>query len=321
MNQIRGVLLVVGVVGLFAVFGLSWASKRIEAAASEIRPLETQKFDEFSVFLLGTGTGAPNQRRYGPATGVGFRHDFILVDAGRGVADALRSAGIPAEQVKHVFLTSLLPEATVGLDDLTAARARVPGAADLSVFGPVGVDDFVLGLAASNHRSLDNQREIEGLRAVPDVVAGPLVGTDGLASVGDLQVDWLRVGEEPFPTMSYRISRGETSVAIASRVFDLEALARATEDATFWVQAATYRASVEAAIEAGASDPERLRAVSEKALAVEELGALAKQMNVAHVILTQLSPPPVFGFQYTRILGKDFQGAVSVASDGDVFTR
>ncbi len=58
------------------------------------------------------------------------------MDAGRGVAEALRAAKIPPSQPDVVLLTSLLPENMVGLDDLLAASvARGPahaGARDRS---------------------------------------------------------------------------------------------------------------------------------------------------------------------------------------------
>jgi ribonuclease BN (tRNA processing enzyme) len=320
VSQIRGVFLVVGLLGLAVVFALSWAGKRIKAAASEIRPLESHVFDQLTAVTLGSGTGAPNQRRYGPATAVGFRREVTLIDAGRGAADALRAAGIPARQPTILLLTSLLPESTVGFDDLLAARASDPEAEALRVFGPPGVENFVLGVVASNRAGLAGQKVIQELKLIPNVPVGELEGSGGTLGGSDVEIHWAALGSDPIQSIGYRFSRGETCVVVSARVFEEEALLELGADCDLWVQSATYRTSVESAIEAGASEPDRLRTIASYALAVEDLGSLASRMGIGHLILTQLSPPPVFGFQYTRIVARDFEGAASVASDGDRYT-
>ena len=70
--------------------------------------------------------------RRGPAQrGRRWARACVLVDAGRGVAESLRAARIPVPQPDTLLLTSLLPENTVGLDDLLLTgwlegRARAP---------------------------------------------------------------------------------------------------------------------------------------------------------------------------------------------------
>ena len=83
---------------------------------------------------LGTGGGYENPDRRGPALALGLGADVVLVDAGRGVAEGLRAAQIPVAQPRLVVLTSLLPENTVGLDDLLQTA---PGEAKVKTVGTV----------------------------------------------------------------------------------------------------------------------------------------------------------------------------------------
>ena len=115
-----GRLLFLGLV--LGILVLAWLGAGVLWRAAEVAelvaPIDPVAFDELSVVAIGTGNEYENPERHGPSTLIGLRETTILVDAGRGVAEGLRSAGIPLDQPNVVLLTNLANE----LDAATVAR-------------------------------------------------------------------------------------------------------------------------------------------------------------------------------------------------------
>src|SRR5262249_44425782 len=110
-NFRAGVLL--GLAVLVAAMWLSSiASKRLQLVASGSAALEPRRFEAPTYVAVGTGGTFENHLRLGPGAAVGLEDRVVLVDAGRGIAQALRRAQIPVEQ-PVVLLTSLSPESTL----------------------------------------------------------------------------------------------------------------------------------------------------------------------------------------------------------------
>ena len=126
--MIRLLLFLAAVVAVSVVWLFSCVSKRFEEVAAGALPLEPRSFRSLTVVTAGTGGTFENHRRLGPAVVVARGERMLLVDAGRAVAQALRAAEIPVQQPEAVLLTSLLPENTLGLDDLLVGRALAAGA-------------------------------------------------------------------------------------------------------------------------------------------------------------------------------------------------
>jgi len=132
----RLMILVLGVVSLIAGVFLSCQMWRYRDLAEGIAWLEDRHFERATLIAVGTGGAAENLRRLGPATAIGVGTRIVLVDAGRGVADALRHCAIPIAQPDTLLLTSLLPENTLGLDDLLLTGWNTPRAKPLRLLGP-----------------------------------------------------------------------------------------------------------------------------------------------------------------------------------------
>ncbi len=284
MTKVRTILLVIGLIGLAVVWGLAWVSKRIEHVGRGIAPLETRVFDGFQVITLGTGRGAGNPNRKGPSVGVAFREKLLLVDAGAGVTEALRAAEVPVSQPSLLLLTSLLPMNTEGLDELLIARAR-EAAPDLTVIGPKGTEETVGRIWSSFSTGMDQLLEVEILERPRSPVASDVSDSKTVGD-SDLEITWELVGETPAPMLAYSIRHNEKTVLISSRAFDTEAIVDLGLGTDMWIHAAMVREAMEAGIEAGA-DPERTRDAAQYLTALEDLGALATQMEARSVVLTR----------------------------------
>jgi ribonuclease Z len=309
---------------LALIVGLTWAfafvSKRFERVASGVAALERRSFDTLTVITVGTGGTFENQWRLGPSTAVAKGDEVLLVDAGRGIAGALRTAKIPVQQPHSVLLTSLLPENTLGLDDLILTGWITPRARPLRVMGPPGTRAAVEALLLAHRVGIEamvTERDLPGGNAAVEVTEledGAELEFPGMA----IRVAALPGG--PFPARAYRIETEDRCVVLASVGFAPETLVAFGRGADLLVHEALYGASLEAALEAGVERADSLLREAENHPRLETIGALAQKMGVATLVLTRLRPPPVYDFLYQRIVREDFGGRVVIADDGDEIT-
>ncbi len=313
-------LTLLGLLALVVVvmWGLTFVSERFERVSSNVAPLETAVFETPSLVALGTGGTFENPARIGPALAVGAGESVVLIDAGRGVAEALRQAEIPTSQPRHVLLTSLLPENTVGLDDLLATGWLAPRDGAVHVYGPEGTAALAAGLPGAHETGLAAQGAAWGLPpGGARLDATELVGGEQFEIAG-WSVRVAALGGAGHPELAYRLEQGAHGIVVAAAGSDPDAVAALSQGVATLAVGALYGASLDTALEAGAERPEVLRREAARHFRLEDLGALAGRAGVRQVVLTRLRPPPVFDFQYERIVGSGFRGQVEVAADGDV---
>ena len=308
--------LLVGVTWVFAV-----VSKRFEKVLSGVADLESRSFETLTLITVGTGGTFENHWRLGPSTAVAKGEEVLLVDAGRGIAGALRSAEIPVHQPNTVLLTSLLPENTVGLDDLILTRWIAANSERLRVMGPPGTRAALEALLRAHHSGIEaTAAEWGAPRESAEVQVVEL--EDGAEfEVAELAIRVADLPGGPFPALAYRIEADGRSVVLASVGFAREALVAFASGADLLVHEAVYGASLEAALEGLEADrADVLRQEAEIHPRLESIGELAREMGIETLVLTRLRPPPVYDFQYESIVREDFDGRVVIADDGDEIT-
>jgi len=302
------------------MWGLSFVSKRFEHAASRVEVLEPHEFTKLTLVTVGTGGSFANPARLGPALAVGLGRELVLVDAGRGVVEALRQAGLPASQVQRVLLTSLTAENTVGLDDLWLTGWLGPREQPLQVVGPPGTRALVEGLRSAHAAAARALQESWQLPKAGGRIEVAEVTEDLRQKAGDLILHGVALAGGPAPALCWRIDGGGHSLVIdtvgwgRSRVQDL------ARGADLLVVSAIFGRSLDAALAAGVKRPEVLKREASRHLLLEEIGALARDAGVRGLVLARLRPPPAFAFPYKRVVTKDFHGPVAVADDGQTFT-
>jgi ribonuclease BN (tRNA processing enzyme) len=317
----RAALLLVLAVIVGATWVLAVVSKRFERVLSGIAELEPRSFETLTVITVGTGGTFENQWRLGPSTAVAKGDEVLLVDAGRGIAGALRAAEIPAQQPNTVLLTSLIPENTVGLDDLILAGWITPRTEPLRVMGPPGTQAALEALLRAHRTGIETMAT--EWRAHPETLEVEAVELEDGAEfeVGELAVRVASLPAGAFPALAYRIEADDRSVVVASVGFAPESLLAFGRGADLLVHEAVYGASLTAALEeAEAERADFLRREAEIHPRLESVGELAREMGVATLVLTRLRPPPVYDFQYQSIVGEDFGGRVVIADDGEEIT-
>jgi ribonuclease Z len=315
-------LLLIAVVAAIAMAGwfATWGMWRYGDAVRDLGPIATRQFETPTLILLGTGGETENPSRLGPALGFASGSTVLLIDAGRGVAGKLRAASIALAQPTSVYLTSLLPENTVGLDDLLSSGWRAGRERPLRLVGPPGTTALARGLEASQAHATDALSaqlglHVEGARFAVEELDGPWVGRDG-----DITVEARPLSGGPLPSLGFRLEVAGRSAVVGGVERDPEQLVELARGTTALVHGAVFADSVRAAVEAGAEDAERIEREASLQISLRELAGAAREAGAAHLVLVRLRPPPLFDFQFELLVSESYDGRVVVGHDGDELT-
>lgn len=318
-------LRIVGLALALAVGVASWvltcAAWRFDRAMAAFLPLEPRSFEHFTVVVLGTAAAGEDPDRRGTSIAVGAGETVVLVDAGRGVAEALRAAKIPPSQPSVVLLTSLLPENTVGLDDLLAAAWLAGRRVPLRVLGPPGTEALahhVVGQiqsgAVARARALGDDPAPPTLQAF-DVQSWLSEGYRGLTLRGR------ELAGGPLPALAWRIEAEGYSAVVGGTGWDGAALEALARGANLLLHDANHVPTPEEAQAASlAVDPERLRREAAIYTDFAQVGSIARRAGVGALVLIRMRQPAVLDLQITSRVDDAFDGPIAVAHDGDEFT-
>jgi ribonuclease Z len=312
----------VGFLIALAVAVFAWAATcgawRLERVAAGVAPLEPRSFPALTLVTLGTGGAHENPDRLGPATAVALGRRVLLVDAGRGLAESLRAARIPTSQPEAVLLTSLLPENSVGLDDLLLTGWLDGRSKPLRVFGPPGTRALCEALAAAHAGAVRARAQALELPLPGASFSADEIGDGWRAGFDALAV---RAGElpgGPLAALAYRFESAGRSAVVAGTGWAPEALVSLARGAGLLVHEAVFVPTPELAGELGLTlAPERLRREAALHTAIADVGGLARQAGVGTLALVRLRPPPVFDLQITRVVRESFDGRIVIPDDGD----
>jgi ribonuclease Z len=323
----RLLILGFGVFAVIASFFAIWATWRYQDLAQDVAWLEDRTFETLTLVTVGTGSAYENPTRLGPVTAVGLGTRIALVDAGRGVSEALRRCAIRTSQPDTLYLTSLLPENTVGIDDLLLTGWLSARSVPLRLVGPPGTQALAEALRAAQAPAIEALARDVGLPAagatLEVVEATPgwsETREDGsIVRAGD-------AGARPLPSLAWRFDRPAQGPAAALALVvtgagpDPDAVAELARGAGLLATEGFFRAAVDAVIEAGDPDADRLRREAALHLPTADAGALAERAGVPLLVLTRLRPPPMFDAQFETSVEATYRGRTVVADDCDSFS-
>jgi len=304
---------------LAGIWVMAFLSKHFERVASAVAPLEEIEPEAFSIIVVGSGGTFENPDRGGPALLAGRGKDLALFDAGRGVSEGLRRAAVPVRQPRAVFLSSLMPENTAGLDELFIQGWLDGAKTPLVVYGPAGITSLIDALLRAQQPGADAQARGFALPAEGGRIQARELADGQEIALGALRVRAFALAGGPLPAFAYRLADGERAFAFAGASWDAEALARAADGAQLLATEGVYQASLAQAAAAGA-DVSQLHEEAKLHVALEQVGALATRAGVRGVLLARLRPPPAFHYQYEDVVEQSFRGPVRIAEDGETIT-
>ena len=310
---------------LFSFLALGWVGACVMLRAAEVgelvMPLEDRKFDALEVVTVGTGGPYENPERLGPVTAIGWDTHVLLVDAGRGTAEALRRSKIPVSQPRTILLTNLLPYNTMGLDDLLFTGWLVGREQGIQLIGPPGTRKFAKNLLAAHRAGSDAHGSSLNLPSeaiqldVIEVGDGWSEERDGLK----IRAGELRGG--PTPGLAWRFERDGKSVLVAGTGWDSDTLVSLASGVDILVHEAVYVPPPEDIEDAGViADPDRLRREAALHTSILDIGELASRARVGTLLLVRMRPPPFFALQVRMIVDDHFDGNIEVPNDGESFS-
>jgi ribonuclease Z len=313
-------LILYGLVSVVLV--VSWLSSCVIYRAAEIGelvgPIEAREFRELTLIAVGSGSGYENPERMGPCVAVGWSSHVLLVDAGRGVAEALRAAKIPIAQPDTLLLSSLQPENTVGLDDLLLTGWRAPRTEPLRVIGPVGTRELVDGILAAHRAGIVAEARSLGLAPEGAAIIVLEIGDAWNEELDGLRITAGALDGGPLPALGWRFEWRGRSAVIATTGWAPDAVAAFARGAHLLVHEAVYLPKPDELEDAGViADPERLRLEAEFHTSLLDVGGLATRAGVPKLALVRMRPPPFFTIQVTSLVGKTYDGKVIIPDDGE----
>jgi len=316
-------LILYGVLALALAF--SWGASLMIWRAAEmgdlVAPLDPRSFATLEVIAVGTGSAWENPERLGPCIAVGSGDTLWLVDAGRGVAEALRHAGIPVAQPRAVLLTSLMPENTVGLDDLLLTGFLEGRDRPLRVVGPVGTRALVEGIAGGQARAIAALGRALDLAPDGGRIEALEVSDGWSEQDGPLQVTAAAFEDGPTPARVYAFaptSGLRRRVVVSGAGWVRDALVPFARGANLLVVESAYVPTA-ADVEAAEVELDVARLDRERALhtSIEDVGGIAARAQVDTIALVRLRPPPYFDLQFTSVVGRSYDGRIEIPDDGD----
>jgi ribonuclease BN (tRNA processing enzyme) len=311
----RLMILVLGALSLLVGLFFSCQIWRYNDLAEGIAWLEDRTFERETLIAIGTGGAAENPHRNGPATAIGVGKRVLLVDAGRGVADGLRQCQIPIAQPDTVLLTSLLPENTLGLDDLLLTGWNTPRAKPLRLVGPPGTRARAEAIMAAYGPSIDALAAARGVAAEGARLDVVEIG-DGFTEESDGFV--LRAGaagDVPQPSLAYRVEANGAGIVVAGTNPDPEKLAAFARGAHLIAAEGFHAESIALAETANAPNIELLKREATLHMPLQEFGKIGMDARVPLLLVTRLQPPPLFDAQYETAVGETYRGRVVIAGE------
>jgi ribonuclease Z len=311
----RLMILILGVVSLLAGLFFSCQMWRYRELAAGIAWLEDREFPRATLITVGTGGAYENLRRLGPAAAIGFGKRIVLIDAGRGVAEALRRCSIPIAQPDTVLLTSLLPENTLGLDDLLLTGWNTPRAKPLRLLGPPGTRARAEAIGAAYAASIDTLAAARGVASdgarldVVEITDGFVEERDGLTLRAGA------AGDTPLPSLAYRFEANDRALVVAGTNPDPDQLAAFAQGAALLAAEGFFAESIAIAEKADAPDIDRLKREAALHMPMQELGAIATRAGVGMLVVTRLQAAPLFDAQYETAVGATFHGPAVIADE------
>ncbi|NEW62692.1 ribonuclease Z [Granulicatella sp. zg-ZJ] len=178
--------------------------------------------------FLGTGAGVPSKNRNVSSIALKMldeRNEVWLFDCGEATQHTILHTSIRPRKITKIFVTHLHGDHIYGLPGLLSSRAFQGGEESLTIYGPVGIKDFVLTSLKISHCHLKYplhfvELEQEGVAYQDDKIAVKYMTLQhGIQSYGyrvieadypgELQIEKLKQYNIPNGPIFGRIKKGE----------------------------------------------------------------------------------------------------------------
>ena len=270
--------------------------------------------------LLGTGGPIPDPTRHGSAAVLETGGSRLLFDAGRGVVLQLVRAGVPVEQVHHVFVTHHHYDHIGDLADVVLTGWLQGRRQPLRILGPPGTRSIVTALVDQVYErdiAFRSQGElaIEWAPVESADVVGGLVHDGGPWRVFAETVvhghglEYPEAFRRRWVCLGYRVESEGKAVAFSGDCVRCDGLRTLARDADVLVQCC-YMARAEL------TTPYFRRLAQETIACADTVGRIAQEARVRKLVLTHFRPAPAATIQSIAAdVARDYAGPVVLGTD------
>lgn len=272
------------------------------------------------IVLTGTGSPLPDANRAGPSTlvkaGPPEAGTHVLIDAGRGTVMRMTAAGSLPPFLAGVLITHLHSDHVCAINDvITTHWVMTQGNGTLDIYGPPGTAQFVerqlhaleadIGYRIAHHDTLTNGPRVDVTELEPG--RSFTLGAHGTLEVATAATEHAPVA----PTIGYRLSDGEVSVAIVGDTIPCPGVDELASGADAYVQTVLRRDLVEAV------PNEMFQDILDYHSSVVDAAKTAARVGAKRLVLTHLVPAPTPD-QYPEWVARaaaHFDGEIVIGDD------
>jgi len=98
---------------------------------------------KFEVTILGTSSALPTRDRFPTSQVVNHYDRFFMIDCGEGAQIQIRKTKISFQRINHIFISHLHGDHYLGLPGLLSSMDLLGRTADLNIYCPKGLDEFI----------------------------------------------------------------------------------------------------------------------------------------------------------------------------------
>lgn len=297
---------------VLAVLASALGASRLRAAADA---LETR------LILLGTAGGPrPRKFRSGSAQAIVSGGKIYVIDCGYGVARQMALAGLPLNDLRHVFITHHHSDHDIDLGPLLQLAWLSGLITPVDCWGPPEMrqmiaDYFRYEAYDIRIRQLDEHRPpFRPLVRAHEIRGGGVVMDDGR-----MRVTAAKVVHPPIDlALAYRFDAPDRSIVISGDTRPSEALVRLAKGADVLVHEAMMPDRVVQLVASLPHGQELARSVLSHHTSAEQAGQIAAAAGVKMLVLSHLVPaedPSVPDPEWIAAARRHYSGPIVVGSD------
>jgi ribonuclease BN (tRNA processing enzyme) len=273
------------------------------------------------LILLGTGGGPrPRKAASAPAQVILINGTPYVVDCGDGVARQLVFAGVPLEQLRHVFVTHQHSDHNADYGNLILLAWAAGLRTRVDTWGPPPLERMTRLFFEMNAYDIDTRIADEGRTPlVPLVHVHELTEGGAVMQDENVTVTAALVAHPPVtPAFAFRFDSADRSIVISGDTARSDNLVKLARGADVLVHEALYLPAVDRIVAAVPNASTLKKHLIDSHTAVEDCGRVAEAAGVKTLVLSHRLPaddPAVTDRMWIDAARAHFRGTVILAKD------
>ncbi len=275
------------------------------------------------LILLGTkgGPSLLQHERLPQSTALAINDKVWLFDAGYGASLRLLQANLALKNLQALFITHLHSDHIADYPALLSNAWSSGLNHQLPVYGPIGTEAMTQGVWQTFARDIalrivdEGKPDLRNLVSVTDIQEGIVYQQDGLT------VSALFVPHPPFnndEALAYKINVNGKVIVITGDMIDNKPIIEFAKNADYLISEVVLVEGVEKLARRIGNGATLAKAIISHHTTAEEVGKIAAQAKVKHLVLTHLVPsddPNIIDADWLNEVNKHYRGPVTVGKD------